>query len=102
MSGAETGEVGRSPMADRPTLGPGRHILTMAVPFGWPEAVAYRTGARLFGEGNDAVWVHIRGGQSLHQDLTPEELAATVTLGATTWERWFGLGWARAAEIEEG
>ncbi len=98
-----SGELERTTAGDVATGGRGgRHVFAIAVPYSWPEAIACRTGARLYREGNDAVWIHIRGGQSLHEDLTPEELAPTVTLGSAIWERWFALGWSRAAELEEG
>jgi hypothetical protein len=102
-----TDEVGKPPggttAGDRASGGRGgRSFLAVVLPRSWPEAVAYATGARLFNEGNDAVWAHIRAGQSLHEDLTPDELAATVTLGEVIWERWFSLGWSRTAELEGG
>lgn len=89
----------RGPGRPRPTL---HTHAVVAVPKDWPEHLAYRTGVRLYVEGNDAVWVHIRGGHSLHEDLTPQELAAQVQLGTGHWERWFTLGWTRAADADEG
>jgi hypothetical protein len=87
-------------MDDRPSLD-AHHVQPIALPHEWPEATAYRAGARLFGEGADEVPMMQRDGLPITQYLTPEEVEALVELRDSAWGRWFRLGWARAAAIDE-
>lgn len=98
--GVEAGGSGPSRGSDRPGLDPHR-FFAIWVPNTWPEVQAYGAGARLFVEEADEVPELIRTGGSLSGHLRPDELTAELVLGLRSFERWFRLGWSRAAGDEE-
>lgn len=97
QDGRQTERTSRG--ADRPGLDPAR-LFTARIPFDWPEAVTFRAGDRLLLAGADEVPFLVRSGLPIVHYLTPDEIEAQAILGLSTWERWFRLGWTRAADDE--
>jgi hypothetical protein len=100
--GVEAGGAERSRMAERPSLDP-RYTFEILLPLDWPETHAYRCGVRLATTGeHDIVPTMLRQGLPIDQYLEPAEVAAHLTIGSRTFERWFRLGWSVGGEHEEG
>ncbi len=98
--GLGSGAAGGSRGSDRPGVEP--HTLhVLAVPDTFPEAIAYEAGSRLAIAEADEVPMMLRAGLPIDQHLQPGEISAHLELGDRAFERWFRLGWSRAANDEE-
>ena len=95
----ETGSSGRLPDGGRPGLG-AHHVRVLAIPTAFPEAFAHAAGERLEIAEADEVPMMLRSGLPIDRYLTSGEIAAHLALGDRAFERWFRLGWARAAGDE--
>lgn len=88
----------------RPGGGPGPSAFNPIkhLPLAWPECAAFRNAVLLFTEAEDDVPGILRTGGNVLSYLDQAGVAAWTELGTASFERWFLLGWSRAAEAEEG
>lgn len=98
--GVEDYETGAAGMAAKPGLDPHYDVL-IRIPVTFAECHAYTAGWRLFEAGEDEVPMLLRQGVPIDQYLEPLEIDARLELGQRAFERWFRLGWSRAAGEEE-
>lgn len=92
------------PAASRatPRPGPSARFGFAGIPPAWPECSAYRNAVRCFTEAEDDVPGILRTGGNILPYLDQAGVQAWTELGTASFERWFLLGWSRAAEAEEG
>lgn len=81
--------------------GPSTFNPTKLLPPAWPECAAFRNAVRCFTEAEDDVPGILRTGGNVLSYLDQAGVAAWSELGTASFERWFLLGWSRAAEAEE-
>lgn len=82
--------------------GPSARFGFTGIPPAWPECSAYRNAVRCFTEAEDDVPGILRTGGNILPYLDQSGVQAWTELGTASFERWFLLGWSRAAEGEEG